>query len=123
MGPEREKFLARIKNSLRHSLLPASSPEHPGSFQGYTFQADAPVEKMVEDFARELRALSGHVHILEDAESVVAVILEILQKHQAEQIMAWDAAGLGLVWLPEALTAAGIMVVDNHLAVDSEGRK
>jgi L-lactate dehydrogenase complex protein LldG len=123
MSPERDKFLNRIKNSLRHSLLPASSSEHPGSFQGYTFQADAPVEKMVEDFARELRALSGHVHILEDTEAVVAVILEILQGHQAQQIMAWDEAGLGLPWLREALTEAGITLVDSHIAADAAGRK
>ena len=123
MGPDREKFLNRIKNSLRHSLLPAASAEHPGPFQGYTFQPDAPVETMVEDFARELRALSGHVHILEDAEGVVPVILEILQGHQAKQIIAWDGADLGLPWLRGALTEAGITMVDSHIAADADGRK
>jgi L-lactate dehydrogenase complex protein LldG len=123
MSSEQEKFLNRIKTSLRHSLLPAASPEHPGSFQGYTFQANAPVEKLVEDFARELRTLSGHVHILEDAEGVVPVILEILQGHQAERMMAWGEAGLGLPWLRAALTEAGITMVDSYIAANAEGRK
>jgi L-lactate dehydrogenase complex protein LldG len=123
MHSEQDKFLTRIKNSLQHTLLPAASPEHPGSFQGYTFQADAPVEALIENFARELRALSGHVHILEDAEAVVAVILEILQNHNARQITAWDESGLGLPWLNKALTEAGITTVDSHLAAEEAGRK
>ncbi|HXV99672.1 MAG TPA: lactate utilization protein [Anaerolineae bacterium] len=113
----------RIKNSLRHAYLPAASSEHPGSFQGYTFQTDTPIEQMSQDFARELQALSGHVHILEDTESVAAVILEILKRHQAEQIIAWDETGLGVPWLRGALAEAAITVVDNHLAVDAEGRR
>jgi L-lactate dehydrogenase complex protein LldG len=123
MGSEQEKFLNRIKNNLRHSLLPASSPEHPGSFQRYTFQVNAPIEKLVEDFARELRTLSGHVHIFEDAEGVVPIILEILQGHQAERMMAWGETDLGLPWLRGALTAAGITMVDSYIAADADGRK
>jgi L-lactate dehydrogenase complex protein LldG len=118
-----EKFLNRIKNSLRYTYLPAANSEHPGSFQGYTFRTDTPVEQMAENFAQELRALSGHVHILEDTESVVAVILEILQKHQAQQIIAWDEANLGVPWLKAVLTEAGITLVDNHLAAEAEERK
>jgi L-lactate dehydrogenase complex protein LldG len=121
--PKQEKFLNRIKTSLRRAYLPASSAEHPGSFQGYTYRAGAPVEKMAEDFARELRALSGYVHILEDTEAVIAVILEILQKHQATQLMAWDKDSLGLPWLPNALTEAGMTLTDGHVAADAEGRK
>ncbi len=123
MSAEQEKFLNQIKSSLRHTLLPAASAEHPGLFQGYTFQIDASVEKMAEDFARELQALSGHVHILAETESVMAVILEILQGHQVQQLMAWDEAGLGLPWLKGALTEAGITIVDSQIAAEAEGRK
>ncbi len=119
----REQFLARISQSLRLAYLPAASPEHPGSFQGYQFQADAPVAQMAESFARELGALSGYVHLVEEAESVVAVIREILQKHQASQILAWDEASLGLPWLGDALTAAGITLIRHHLDVEADERK
>ena len=42
---------------------------------------------------------------------------------QAQQMMAWGEAGLGLPWLRRALTEAGIMMVDSHIAADAEGRK
>jgi L-lactate dehydrogenase complex protein LldG len=77
---------------------------------------------MAESFARELRALSGYVQLVEEAGPVTAVILEILQKHQANQILAWDEAGLGLPWLGEALTSAGITLTRHHLGVEGEER-
>jgi L-lactate dehydrogenase complex protein LldG len=123
MSAEQEKFLNRLKNSLRHTHLPAASPEHPGAFQGYTFQADAPLERLIESFKQELEALSGYVHLLEDSESVISVILEILQKHQAQQILAWDEAGLELPWLRSALIEAGITIADSRIAAEAEERK
>lgn len=119
----KEQFLNRIQQSLRQAHLPAASPEHPGSFQGYQFQTGASAAQMAESFARELGALSGYVHLLEASESVVAVILEILEKHQANQILAWDEAGLGLPWLEGALTAAGISLTHHHLSVEAGERK
>lgn len=123
MNSEREKFLNRIKTSLRHTYLPAANSEHPGSFQGYTYQADAPAEQLVESFAQELQALSGHVHVAQDAESLVLVILKILQSHQTERIIAWDDAELGLPWLRGALAQAGITVEDSHIPADSFDRQ
>jgi L-lactate dehydrogenase complex protein LldG len=123
MSSDQEKFLTRIKNSLRLAVLPAASAEHPGSFQSYTFSTGTSGEKMAEGFARELRALSGHVHIVEDAESVIAVILEILQSHQTERIIAWDQVVPDLPWLSEGLMKAGISRVDSHIVADAEGRK
>lgn len=119
----KEQFLTRIQQSLRQAHLPAASAEHPGSFQSYTFQADASVAQMAESFARELGVLSGYVHLLEDSEAMVRVILEILQKHQANQIIAWDQAGLGLSWLERALTSAGITLTHHLLGVEAGERK
>lgn len=123
MALEREKFLSRIKDNLRHTLLPAASPEHPGSFQGYTFQPDSPVEQLIERFAQELGTLSGHVHRVQDSEEVVPLILQILQSHQAERIIAWDEAALGLPWVASALTKAGIIIEESYLAPDPARRQ
>lgn len=119
----RENFLNRLKNSLRQTYLPAATPEHPGSFQGYSYQAHAPLAKMAGDFARELRALSGYVHLLDETESVLTIILEILQKHQAERIIAWDNEELGLPGISGALAEAGIAVEISDLPDEAEGRK
>jgi L-lactate dehydrogenase complex protein LldG len=119
----REDFLNRLKNSLRQTYLPAATPEHPGSFQAYTYQADAPLAKMAEDFARELRALSGYVYLLQEIGAVLAIILEILRKHQAQRIIAWDDEELGLPWVSGALAEAGITVEINDLPAEADGRK
>ncbi|MCL4303824.1 MAG: LUD domain-containing protein [Anaerolineae bacterium] len=123
MNLNQENFLNRLKNSLGHTHLPAATPEHPGSFRGYSYQTNTPLAKMAEDFARELRALSGYVHLLEETGSVLAIILEILQKHQAERIIAWDSEELGLAWVSGALAEAGITVEINDLPAEAEGRK
>jgi L-lactate dehydrogenase complex protein LldG len=120
---DRENFLNRLKNSLRQAHLPAATPAHPGSFQAYSYQANVPVAKMAEDFARELRTLSGYVHLLDESDSVLAIILEILQKHQAERIIAWDNEDLGLPWISRALADAGIAIEINDLPDGAEGRK
>ncbi len=123
METSRENFLNKIKNSLHHSLLPQANAEHPGSFQGYRFQADAPTDKLIEDFTRELETLSGHVHVLEDAEEIAGKILEILESHQASQIIAWDDASIGVTGLREALTKTGITIKEDELSIDNAGRK
>ncbi|GIK41941.1 MAG: hypothetical protein BroJett011_57740 [Chloroflexota bacterium] len=123
MNSDQQNFLNRIKDSLRHTHLPAATPEHPGSFQGYSYQANAPLAKMAEAFARELQALSGYVHLLEETEFVLPIIVEILQKHQAERIIAWDHEELGLPWVGGALAEAGIAIEINDLPAEVEERK
>jgi L-lactate dehydrogenase complex protein LldG len=115
MNIEQEKFLNKLRDSLRHSLLPAAIPEHPGSFQGYSFQADAPLAKLVEDFSRELEALSGQVHRPGNSANIVPIILEILRSHNADRIIAWDEVYLGLPKVKSALEDANIRIEDGHL--------
>jgi L-lactate dehydrogenase complex protein LldG len=123
MSANREKFLNNINTSLRHSLLPEATPEHPGSFRGYDFQAGAPAGRLVEGFTRELETLAGHVYALDDIEEIVQKILDILESHQPKQIMAWDDAALGLPGLREALIEAGIIIVDDELSANGPERK
>jgi L-lactate dehydrogenase complex protein LldG len=112
---DREAFLSRIRNSLQHTLLPAASPEHPGSFKGYTIPADAPTDKLVENFRRELEALSGYVYTPADPEAAIKTVLEILRRHQADRIMAWDEAYLAAPGIGAALAEAGISIEDSFI--------
>jgi L-lactate dehydrogenase complex protein LldG len=123
MRGERDKFLSRIKRSLPHSLLPEASADHPGSFQGYTFLADVPPEKLVEDFTRELNALSGYVHRPDTAAGIVTTILEILHQRNARQIIAWDEADLEPPGLLAALAEAGIQRQESRLSADRAERQ
>lgn len=119
----KDKFLNNIRNSLQHSFLPDGGPEHPGSFQGYSFQADAPTEQLVEQFKQELETLSGHVYITQSIEETASKILEILEKHQTKRILAWDDSALELPGLSQALTEAGVTIAGEVLSTGGEARK
>ena len=120
---ERVEFLNRIRNSLQHTLLPEASPEHPGSFEGYTFQADAPVEKLIEDFRQELETLSGHVYTPKDRAEVVPIILKILRRHKAKRLIAWDETDLGLAGINAALAKAGLLIESDYMPFNSIERE
>jgi L-lactate dehydrogenase complex protein LldG len=115
MTTAQEKFLKRIKSSLSWSLLPAAAPDHPGSFQNYSYQADAPLPDLIRAFTRELEALSGHVYVTGDTEEVIEIILQILAGHGAERILTWDQPELNLPGLDKALGEAGVVREDSHL--------
>ena len=123
MSTNREKFLHKISTDLRHSILPEATSEHPGAFQGYTFKADAPIDELVESFTRELEALAGHVHVLEDIEDTAQKILEILASHQTTTIITWDDNSLGLTGLTGVLAESGIAIADSTLSANDTERK
>ncbi len=116
MSKGQETFLNRIRTSLRQSLLPAASPQHPGPFLGYSFAPDLPLEDKIGSFSRELTALSGQVHLPADETQAVSLVLEILYSHQADRIIAWDKACLELPALGPALEKARVRVEDSRLA-------
>ncbi len=120
---ERAEFLDRIRNSLRHTLLPEASPQHPGSFEGYTFQADAPVDQLIEDFRRELEALSGHVYTPRDQAEVVPIILKILRRHKSKRLIAWDETDLGLAGINAALARAGLLIEPDYIPFNGVERE
>lgn len=115
MTTAQDKFLKRIKSSLSRSLLPAAAPDHPGSFRGYSYQADPPLPDLIRAFTRELEALSGHVYVSGDTEEVIGIILQILAGHEAERIMTWDQPALNLPGLDKALDEAGIITEESDL--------
>lgn len=123
MSTARQKFLDKIRNNLPKALLPEARPEHPGSFQNYHGQAEAAAAQLVERFSQELRALSGHVHILDDIEEVVPKIAEIAQRHGARRLLAWAEDGPELSWLHGGLAEAGLAVVNHQLPANDSARK
>jgi L-lactate dehydrogenase complex protein LldG len=120
---DREKFLARIKENLRHTRLPEAGPGHPGSFQGDGSQTDVPTSELVKDFKRELEALAGNVHILVDIEATAEKILEILRGHQTRRILAWEDPSLALPGISDALTVAGVTIERVGLSADGVARR
>ncbi|MCB0209958.1 MAG: lactate utilization protein [Anaerolineae bacterium] len=118
----RENFLNRIRTKLADALIPEADPEHPGSFQAYSFKANASPDERVQRFEQELTALAGHVYHVDNTEGVAEVIFTILRKHKAQQIMSWGSDSLEPYQLLEALQAGGIEVVASRVPTDPEGR-
>ncbi|MEM7347505.1 MAG: hypothetical protein AAF485_24975, partial [Chloroflexota bacterium] len=79
MSNQREDFLNNIRQNLQKAVTPGSEPEHPGSFEGYTFQADKPIDDLVKQFSAELKALDGQAHFAETVDDVVEIIQSILE--------------------------------------------
>ncbi|HEX9922466.1 MAG TPA: lactate utilization protein [Anaerolineae bacterium] len=123
MSHNRDKFLARIKTSLRHSVLPAAASDHPGSFTGYTFQTNAPTSTLVDSFTQELTALSGYVHRPGNAAEAIPIILDILSQHKADRIIAWDESQLELPGFGAALEEAKIRIENSTLPADDAERQ
>ncbi len=123
MSDRREKFLSGIKDNLRHAVLPAAAPEHPGSFQGYSFETDAPVARLVENFTSELEALSGQVHLVDSSAKIIPTILKILASYNTRRIIAWDESQLGLTGFTTAMAEAGITIEDSYLPPTGDKRQ
>lgn len=124
MKNKRDEFLNRIKGKLPQALLPEARPDHPGSFQGYSYtQMDLSLEGLTQRFTQELQALSGHVYPLADIEQVIPTIQTILSQRQASQIIAWDDASLGIPWLRRGLIDAGVTIAASELSPEDTVRK
>lgn len=123
MSGGRDEFLTRIKNSLRHSILPAAAPDHPGSFTGYTFQPNAPTTTLVDSFTQELAALSGHVHRPGNVAEAIPIVLDILSQHKADRIIAWDEPQLELPGFAAALEEARISIENSTLPANEAERQ
>jgi L-lactate dehydrogenase complex protein LldG len=89
---------------------------------GQSASGEVPAETLVEAFKRELEALSGHVHLPADDDDGVGQIVDILDRHQAHRLLAWDESSLGLSGLSSGLARAGIAVERIELARHSPER-
>lgn len=123
MSGGRDEFLTRIKNSLRHSVLPEAAPDHPGSFMGYTFQTNASTTTLVDSFTQELAALSGHVHRPGNVAEAIPIVLDILSQHKADRIIAWDEPQLELPGFAAALEEARISIENSTLPANEAERQ
>ncbi len=119
---EREQFLSKIRTNLPQARLPQASPEHPGAFPVPT-PVDASRPELIEQFKRELEALSGYVHLPADRPAAFQTVLDLIRSHHAQRILAWDEASLGLPGLTASLTEAGITIEDSYVPATGETRR
>ncbi len=123
MTTDRDRFLKQIRRQLESANLPDAAPQHPGSFLGYSFVANAPVEELLGQFTRELEALAGQVHAADSIGQATEMVLEILRHHHATTALAWQTGPEPLAEVLAGLRQTGITLTDGHLAAGAEARR
>jgi L-lactate dehydrogenase complex protein LldG len=115
MSTDRERMLARIRASLDKTrveleTMAASAPHTPSPF------VHPPQDDLAAQFAAELARLEGYPHRCPDDEAALDTIRDILQKHGATSIVAWDRDQIGLPGLDSLLDGLGVAALDGRVA-------
>jgi len=103
MSDGREEILGRIRNALDNALLPDASPDHPTNTVPRSTAG-------LDDFIREVEALSGTVIRASDATEATQQVTSLCQEKGWLQALAWDFEEIGVAGLADALETAGVQV-------------
>ena len=121
MKDDRFNVLAAIARGVsRGPLPPGALREHPGA--GPPPPRPSDVESMIASFSRELTALAGRVHVVEDDRAAVGQVLELVRARGASRLLAWDDAWLAPPGIGDALRAEGLTLESCWLPADREAR-
>ncbi|NTW00436.1 MAG: LUD domain-containing protein [Oscillochloris sp.] len=114
----RDQILSNLRTSLASSRSWLTNEASKAS-QKIPPYVMPPAEDLADQFASELRKLSGKVYAVADDASAVAQIGAILDEKGATQIIAWDLAQIGLSGLPQLLTERGISLAETNIQGDT----
>jgi L-lactate utilization protein LutC len=103
----RESFLARVREAVRQGNQAGNVPPLPGrGTLGYQGGGPDPLAR----FCQELEAVGGKPHVVEKDEDVLAVVLNLLARHQARHVL-FDASPLvARLDLADSLSRNGLEV-------------
>ncbi|HWQ14522.1 MAG TPA: lactate utilization protein [Roseiflexaceae bacterium] len=115
MTTNRDRMLARIRAGLERTrpaleAEAASAPHVPPPFVH-----PAETDDLAQQFAAELARLQAHPHLCADEEAALDVIQQLLERHTARAVIAWDLDEVGLPGLRALLDARGVTVHDAAL--------
>ncbi|MFL5806187.1 MAG: lactate utilization protein C [Roseiflexaceae bacterium] len=115
MSDDRNRMLARIRASLDKNragleaeAARASSPPPPF--------VHPPADDLAAQFAAELARLEGHPHRCPDDTAALEVIRDLLQRHGATTVIAWDLDQIGLPGLDVLLSTLHVAQLDGRVA-------
>ncbi|MFN8530372.1 MAG: LUD domain-containing protein, partial [Anaerolineae bacterium] len=106
-----------ILNKLRAARRPfEDAPPRPKSYLEVTVQDDLSTDALIERFSVELTRLMGTPVIVNGDAEARDKVIELLQKHNAARIIAWEFQHIPVEGLEAAVKAAGIEILhpDTH---------
>ncbi len=114
MRDSRDHMLARIRaglgqNRVQLAEMAARAPHASPAFV-HPAQDDLPAQ-----FAAQLAKLEGFPHRCADNEEALDAIRDILLRHQAGSVVAWERAQIGLPGLDALLAELDVHVLDNDI--------
>lgn len=104
MPDSRSAILAHIRKSISAARLPV-----PPAVELPALSVARPPSELAEEFAQELRALSGVFLTVPRAEAA-ALVVRLAQERGAGRVLAWGAEHLPAPGMLDALCAAGVAV-------------
>jgi L-lactate dehydrogenase complex protein LldG len=119
-----EAILKAIRDSLRTAVLPEAGHERPVRPlpPADTPQARMDPIRMRDSFVAEVRALSGQAYTPAGQAQALEILLNIVRASGAGTALAWDEEYLPIPGVHEALTAAGVHLLDATLPHEEQAR-
>ena len=104
---DRTEFLARVRAAAAAAELPEQVATAP-----VVAPPNLPEVDLQEHFGARVRAVDGHLHQVTAADTV-ALVVDLLERHDARRVLAWDDDHLPVSGLRAALAMADVDVVDH----------
>jgi L-lactate dehydrogenase complex protein LldG len=119
---KREDFLANIRRQLQSAYLPGAELEKPAPPAPVDYP-DVSLDTLVEQFTKEVLALSGEIYHANSENSIYDHILGIFAQKEASAFIAWDDEHLPLADPSARLTAYGYTKHDLDIPNEPQQRR
>lgn len=118
---KREHFLTNIRRSLQTAYVPAAVAQKPAlpTLPSVTYNE----EQLVEQFSKEIIALSGELHHVRSESEAYEQILDIFAQKEAGAFIGWDDEYLPIADLNARLVAHGYKKHDLDIPAEQETRR
>lgn len=116
----RGDVLGSVRRSLRETVLPDASKEHPGSPE--RSPDTTPADRLLACFVAALEELSGHVHHVSETAEAAELLVTLVGRQGPGRILAWEDQSLPLTGIGALLTRRGLRVEVPRLPPRGEAR-
>lgn len=107
-NPSREAILNRLREAhFPGEKLGIEAPPEPPEYEVVRTVAHDP-ESLLFQFSRALELLQGHAHVVEDEDEAISALMDVLRRHEADNVIGWAESELPLSNLPAVLASAGV---------------
>ncbi len=116
MNNSRERIIERIRAGLRTTRPFLENESARASHTPPPFVHPVTHDDLAQQFAAELTKLQAYPHFCTNDEAALEVIADILQQHEAREVITWDFDHIALPGLAALLQQRGVTRLDGQVA-------